>query len=42
VTSADPLVIQVEWAFSRNWSAVALRDENGLVGLNFVYKRRFK
>jgi translocation and assembly module TamB len=42
VTSADPLVIQVEWAFSKNWSAVALRDENGLVGLNFVYKRRFK
>jgi len=42
VTSADPLVIQVEWSFSRHWSAVALRDENGLVGLNFVYKRRFK
>ena len=42
VTSTNPLVIQVEWAFSRNWSAVALRDENGLVGLNFVYKRRFK
>jgi len=42
VTSADPLVIQVEWAFSRKWSAVALRDENGLLGLNFVYKRRFK
>jgi translocation and assembly module TamB len=42
VTSTNPLVIQVEWAFSRNWSAVALRDENGLVGLNFVYRRRFK
>ncbi len=42
VTSTNPLVIQVEWAFSRNWSAVALREENGLVGLNFVYKHRFK
>jgi translocation and assembly module TamB len=42
VTSTNPLVIQVEWAFSKKWSAVALRDENGLVGLNFVYKRRFK
>jgi translocation and assembly module TamB len=41
VTSTNPLVIQVEWAVSRRWSAVALRDENGLVGLNFVYKRRF-
>jgi translocation and assembly module TamB len=42
VTSTNPLVVQVEWAFSHSWSAVALRDENGLVGLNFVYKRRFK
>ena len=42
VTSTNPLVIQVEWAFSKKWSAVALRDENGLVGLNFVYKRSFK
>jgi len=42
VTSTNPLVIQVEWAFSKNWSAVLLREENGLVGLNFVYKRRFK
>ena len=41
VTSSDPLVVQVEWAFSRNWSAVALREENGLFGLNFLYKRRF-
>ena len=41
VTSSDPLVVQVEWALSRNWSAVALREENGLFGLNFLYKRRF-
>jgi len=42
VTSTNPLVVQVEWAFSRKWSAVLLREENGLLGLNFVYKRRFK
>jgi translocation and assembly module TamB len=42
VTSTNPLVVQVEWAFSKHWSAVVLRDENGLVGLNFVYKTRFK
>ncbi len=41
VSSTNPLVIQVEWAFSRHWSALALRDENGLVGLNFVYRRGF-
>ena len=42
VTNTNPLVVQVEWAVNHNWSAVALRDENGLLGLNFVYKRRFK
>ena len=42
VTSSNPLMVQVEWALNRNWSAVALREENGLFGLNFLYKRRFK
>ncbi len=42
VTQSNPQVVQVEWAFSKQWSAVALRDENGLFGLDFFYKRRFK
>ncbi|MEO8595698.1 MAG: translocation/assembly module TamB domain-containing protein [Candidatus Solibacter sp.] len=42
VTSSNPQVIRVEWAFSKQWSAVALREENGLFGLDFFYKRRFK
>jgi translocation and assembly module TamB len=42
VTTSNPQVIRVEWALSREWSAVALREENGLFGLDFVYKRRFK
>ncbi len=42
VTQSNPQVIQVEWAFSRQWSAVALREENGLFGIDFFYKRRFK
>ena len=42
VTSSNPQVVRVEWAFSRQWSAVALREENGLFGLDFLYKRRFK
>ena len=41
VTSSNPLVVRVEWAFSRNWSAVALREENGMFGLDFFYRRRF-
>ena len=42
VTSSNPQVVRVEWAFSKEWSAVALREENGLFGLDFFYKRRFK
>ncbi|MGA9627112.1 MAG: translocation/assembly module TamB domain-containing protein, partial [Bryobacteraceae bacterium] len=42
VTTSNPQVVQVEWSFSRQWSAVALREENGLFGLDFFYKRRFK
>jgi translocation and assembly module TamB len=42
VTQSNPQVVQVEWAFSSQWSAVALREENGLFGIDFFYKRRFK
>jgi translocation and assembly module TamB len=42
VTSSNPQVVQVEWSFSKQWSAVVLREENGLFGLDFFYKRRFK
>ena len=42
VTTSNPQVIRMEWAFSKQWSAVALREENGLFGLDFLYKRRFK
>jgi translocation and assembly module TamB len=42
VTNSNPQVVRVEWAFSRQWSVVALREENGLFGVDFFYKRRFK
>jgi translocation and assembly module TamB len=42
VTSSNPQVVQVEWAFNRNWSVVALREENGLFGLDFFFKKRFQ
>jgi translocation and assembly module TamB len=41
VTSSNPQVIRVEWAFSKQWSVVAVRDENGMFGIDFLYKRRF-
>ena len=42
VTTSNPQVVRVEWSFSKQWSAVVLREENGLLGLDFYYKRRFK
>jgi translocation and assembly module TamB len=41
VTNSNPLVVQVEWAVNRTWSVFAVREENGLFGLDFLYKKRF-
>jgi len=42
VTNANPQVVSVEWAVSKQWSVYALREENGLFGLDFFFKKRFK
>jgi translocation and assembly module TamB len=35
-------IVRIEWDFSRKWSAVALRDENGAFSIDFQYRKRFK
>jgi translocation and assembly module TamB len=35
-------IVQVQWDLNRRWSAVAVRDANGLFGVDFQYKKRFK
>ena len=35
-------IVRVQWDFSRKWSAVALRDENGAFSIDFQYHKRFK
>ena len=42
ITSANPQVVSVEWALSKQWSAYALREENGQIGLQFFFKKQFK
>jgi translocation and assembly module TamB len=42
VTQSNPQVVRVEWSLGRNWSAVALREENGEFGLDFYFKKRFR
>ncbi len=41
VTSSNPEVVRVEWALSKQWSVVALREENGVFGIDFYLKKRF-
>ena len=35
-------IVQIEWDFSRQWSAIAVREANGLFGIDFQYRKRFK
>jgi translocation and assembly module TamB len=42
VSSTSTQLIQVEWDFSRRWSAILTREENGYVGVDFAFKKRFK
>lgn len=42
LAQANQQLVKVEWNINRNWSAVALREENGVFGIDFLYKKRFK
>ena len=35
-------IVQIEWDFSKRWSAIAVREANGLFGVDFQYRKRFK
>jgi translocation and assembly module TamB len=41
LTQSNSQLIRVEWAFTPRFSAVATREENGIVGLDFFYKKQF-
>ena len=42
VSSTSTQLIRVEWDFNRQWAAILTREENGYVGVDFAYKKRFK
>lgn len=42
ITSTQQQVIQIEYTVNREFSIVALRDENGTFGLDIIRKTRFK
>ncbi|HWE49087.1 MAG TPA: translocation/assembly module TamB domain-containing protein [Bryobacteraceae bacterium] len=42
LTDTSTQLIRVELDFNPRWGAILTREENGYVGLDFAYKRRFK
>ena len=35
-------IVQIQWDLGRQWSATAVRDSNGLFGVDFQFRKRFK
>ena len=42
LTSTQQQVIQVEWTINRRWSLNAVRDRNGLFGVDFKWRKQFR
>ena len=41
-SDANAQTIRVEWTFNPQWAATAMRDQNGIVSVNLVYKRQVR
>ncbi len=42
LTRTQQQIVRIEWNFHPNWSFFAIRDSNGVFGVDFVYRRRFR
>lgn len=42
LASTQQQVIQVEWVINRRWSVIAVRDRNGLFGIDLKWRKRFR
>jgi translocation and assembly module TamB len=42
LSQSNSELVRVEWAMNPRFSAVATRDENGIFGVDFFYKRQFR
>ncbi len=42
VAQEQQQLIRVEWNVSRQWSILAVREENGLFGVEFQFRKQFK
>ena len=42
LTRSNQQIFRVEWNVNREWSVLATREENGVFGMDFLYKKSFK
>jgi translocation and assembly module TamB len=42
LASAQEQIVRVQWALSRQFSIIAVRDQNGVFGVDFLYRRRYR
>jgi len=35
-------VVRLEWDLNKQWSVIAVKDENGSFAVDFLFRRRFK
>ena len=42
LTRTQEQIVRLQWDVNPQWSAVAVRDANGLFGIDFQYRKRFK
>lgn len=42
LSRGEQQVIRVEWNVNRQWAIQAVRQENGLFGIDFLYRKQFK
>jgi translocation and assembly module TamB len=42
INNSDPQVVSVEWDLGKQWSVSALREDNGVFGIDFFVKRHYK
>lgn len=42
LASAQQQIVRVQWAISKQLSLIAVRDQNGVFGVDFLYKKRYR
>lgn len=42
LSRAQQQIVRLEWDLSREWQMIVVRDENGVFGADFLYRKRFK